>query len=130
MGLRNLIAGAVTTAFKAIGDIPDTVVIERVSGTTYNATTGQNVETVQQQTVQAVLYDPKAGIQGPESALELDESRKGPPDKAALLSQRSLAFSPKVQDDFITSTGVKYIVTKISEDPVSATWTLWLKIKA
>lgn len=130
MALRDLIANAVGVAFTAIGDIPDLVVLKRVDGTTYNAVTGQNVENIQQQTVKAVLYDPQAGTPAPQSALELDQSRMGLSDKAALIEQRSLAFSPKVQDDLITSTGIKYVVVKISEDPVSATWTLWLKIKA
>lgn len=130
MSLASMVKKAVASAYKVVGpELAPEVDYVRNTGTVYDATSGTSVETSTTTPVQAILSDPKARASGPDTALGATDSREDLADRKALIQQADLAFKPQEQDHIVLKSGVKYVVSKVTEDPAHATWALFLLIE-
>jgi hypothetical protein len=127
MGLAALVRSSAKAAFAAVGDVKEQVTYRRRTSTTYNTTTGLPADTGPGDIlVSMVLSDADAGEKP--QGYQNNEPRTEEFNRKGLLLQSALSFEPKEEDMIILSSGVKYLVLKVDQDPARATWTLWLKI--
>jgi hypothetical protein len=118
MGLRATIAGAVDSAFKALGDIPQNVTFRRISKT-YSPTTGTWTDTNSDSTVQAVLTS-YAGY-------EIDKVVVLVSDRKLIAKQSSFSVVPNVTSDRILVGSTVFNIIRVVQDPAGATYTLQLR---
>jgi len=110
MSLRRTINNSVDTAFRAVGDLAETVTLRTSSSTDYDFTTGETNSVVTESTVTAiVLYvdqDPNAEIVlSPRKEVLLKETDLGNPnvyDLVVINNQNHSILSYKVEPGLVT----------------------------
>lgn len=110
MSLRGTINSSVNTAFRAVGDLAETVTLRTSSSTDYDFTTGETTSVVTESTVTAiVLYvdqDPNAEVVlSPRKEVLLKETDLGDPnvyDLVVINNQNHSILSYKVEPGLVT----------------------------
>lgn len=118
MGLRDTVARAAASAFAAVGDIPESVTLNRASNT-YDAATGVMSATVTKFTAQAIF-----------TSFELTETDRVVvlgEDKKAIIRQSTLATAPTLTDTLSNAAGKSHQILGVRQDPAGATWTLHIR---
>ena len=112
MGLRSTIVNAVGSAFKAIGDIPETATYRRVASA-YNPATGTNVATNTDYTILKAVFSKY-------DSSEIDKVVVLATDLKMLFQQSELAIAPNIATDRVvrTSDGKVFNIIRTSQDPV------------
>lgn len=119
MGLRSLIAGAVATAFVAIGDLKESVSYYAYSASSsYDPDTGNVTRTETLTTVSGKFLQ--------YSAREIDGEVIKPRDEKFIFQQASLATDP-IPNDRLVFGGKTWEVVGVTQDPAGATWELQVR---
>lgn len=121
MGLRSLIAGAVDTAWSALGDIPSTVILRRVTKA-YNPATGMWTDTNTDYTLV------NKGILLKMESFEIDKINVLSTDRKLILKSNDLPITPNITSDRILVGVTIYNVVRFFTDPAGATVTLQLRM--
>lgn len=122
MGLRATIVGAVSSAFKAVGDIAETCTYRRTSST-YNPATGANVITNTDYTILRAIYSKY-------ESFEIDKVVVLGSDVKMIVQKSELGTTvPNLATDKLlrTSDSKTYNIIRVSQDPAGATYTIQLR---
>ena len=119
MGLRATFASAVSAAFTALGDIPQSATYRRTT-TTYDPTTGNNTSTNADTTVTAIFTRFSEMEIGRAVGIQVT-------DVKMLLQQSSLAITPSIQLDTIINGGNTYNIVNFNPDPAGAMYVFQLR---
>lgn len=120
MGLkRATIAKAVGSAFKALGDIPESAIVRRVTNT-YDPSTGDNVASTSDTNVDKAVFTKY-------QSFEVDKVMVRATDVKMIIQQSEVPTQPDVTLDFVMRGSVKYNILHVGADPAAATYTLQLR---
>lgn len=118
---RTLVVKAVKSAFKAIGNIPETCTYRRTA-TAYNPSTGQTTTTNADHTINQAVFCRY-------ETMEIDKVSVLATDLKMIIQKSSLTLTPNVATDKIvrTSENKTYNILRVSQDPAGATYTIQLR---
>lgn len=118
---RSSIVKAVSSAFKALGEIPESITYRRVAST-YNPTTGTVTQTNTDYTISKMIFTRFENF-------EVDKQVVLASDVKAIFQRSELSITPSTATDKIvrTSDGKIYNILRVSQDPAAATFTLQLR---
>jgi len=119
MGLRATFASAVSAAFTALGDIPQSATYRRTT-TVYDPTTGNNTSTNSDTTVTAIFTRYSQMELGQNVSLKVT-------DVKMILRQASIAITPSIQLDTVINGGNTYNIVNFNPDPAGATYVFQLR---
>ncbi len=120
MGLRRAtIAKAVGSAFKALGDIPESTVIRRVSNT-YDTATGVNTKTTSDDSITKAVFTRY-------ESFEVDKVVILATDVKLIFQQSEVSTRPDMALDTIIRGTSVYNILRVGEDPAAATYSLQLR---
>ncbi len=120
MGLRRAtIAKAVGSAFKALGDIPESAVIRRVSNT-YDTATGINTKTTSDDGIAKAVFTRY-------ESFEVDKVVVLATDVKLIFQQSEVSTRPDMALDTIVRGTAVYNILRVGEDPAAATYSLQLR---
>lgn len=120
MGLRSVIANAVSAAYTALGDIPRAVTYRRTSSV-YNTSTGTNVVTNTDYTIAKALLLSFENM-------EIDKNLILASDRKLLIKAADLPVSSvAIATDYILDGSTVYSILRVTKDPADATIKLQLR---
>lgn len=119
MGLRATIQAATATAFAAVGDLPQDIIIRRPGTLTYDPDTGMNTPgTPTDYPVQAIVSKYRQH--------EIDGTLVLSTDRKAMIRQAALSITPMTTDKAVIG-GIEHTIVDKSQDAAGATWTLQVR---
>lgn len=118
---RSTIVKAVTSAFKALGEIPESVTYRRTASA-YNPATGTVVATNTDYVLSKMIFTRFENF-------EVDKQLVLASDVKAIIQQSELSIVPSTATDKVVRTrdGKIYNILRVSQDPAGATYTLQLR---
>jgi len=116
MGLTADIAGAVTSAWTALGDIPASATYYRqTADIAYNTSTGAVTKTESSTSVTVIIEDYREDeLVAPDITIQ---------DRRFLVRASQLGFTPREHDRIVVG-GVSYDIVRVARDPAGVVWTL------
>lgn len=122
MGLRDTLAKAADSAFKALGDIPESATYRRTTNT-YNPATGSSVDVDSDFTLDVIFTSYQN--------FEIDRVAILSTDVKAIIKTADMTgLIPSASADMvIRSNGEEFHVLRYSEDPAGATYSIQLRAK-
>ena len=120
MGLQRAnIAKAVDSAFKALGNIPETVVLRRTT-VSHETSTGVNTNTTKNYTIEKAIFTRY-------QITEIDKVFILATDVKMLIRQNELSITPTQVTDTIIRNEKTYNIIQVMEDPTASIYTLQLR---
>lgn len=120
MGLkRSNLAKAVMAAFKALGDIPESVTLRTVTST-YDTSTSTNTKTTSDQTIDEAVFTRY-------SKVEIDRVSVLSKDVKCIFQQSEVDAEPNIATDKVVRGDRTYNIISVEEDPASVIWILQLR---
>jgi hypothetical protein len=117
---RSVIKGAVASAFKVLGDIPEAATYRRTSST-YNPATGTNVVTNSDTTIPDVVFTKFQNF-------EVDKITILSTDIKAIFQSSRIAVVPNIATDVLVDKNSKvFNIIRVEQDPAGATYSLQLR---
>jgi len=117
MSYRDLIAGALNTAFASMGDLKSTVTYTE-PGSSYDPTTGTMTAGTEHTVTQAVVADFALG--------QIDGTVVQSADRQVIINAADLSVTPE-SGASVTIDGVRYEVVAVVTDPAGASHTLQVR---
>lgn len=121
MSLREAFQKATVTAFKAIGDVPESSTYTSIAVRSYNTSTSTP------STTGDVDYEDVDFVYSKFSENEIDDKKVRSTDEKALIPTLNLTPNPKKGDYITKSDGTKWRVEGIRTDPTRALWKLQIR---
>jgi len=124
--MRAAIAKLVQSAIKTVGDIAETITYNSKTTGDYNAETGETNTTTTEYAFNAIV----SSTHDVDASVHLDyasEVREGiTSDLSILFATYDLPIEPDSSDTIRRQNGEKYKITKITQDPASASTKLYV----